>query len=60
MPTGWVFRLEILSKKTPDTREIIEEISQRFLESELIDGYLIEELHEDIKLFNSLKKEEAH
>ena len=55
MPTGWVFRLEIISKTTPNTKDIIEEISERFLESEIISRYLIEELHENIKLFK--KKE---
>jgi len=56
VPTGWVFRLEIVSENTPLTREIMDEISERFLESELISKYLIEELHEDLKLF---KEKEA-
>ena len=55
---GWVFRLEIVTTKpATTTKQIMDEIGQRFLESELISRYRIDELFEDIKLFK--KQEEG-
>lgn len=58
MPTGWVFRVEVISNKTVYTEEIIEELDELFSEESLIiDKHLIEELHEDVKLFKKKEKE---
>lgn len=54
---GWVFRIEVVTRKVNiKTSEIVEIISKRLSESPLISQILIEELYEDIKLF---KKEET-
>ena len=55
MPTGWVFRVEIVSQKTPYTTTIKEELDELLSESDYVSQYLIEELYEPIKLFE--KKE---
>lgn len=56
-PSGGVFRIEVTSKNTLYTKEIVEEITQRLSESDFISRFLIEELYEKIKLFE--KKKEA-
>ena len=58
--SGWVFRIEIVSSKTPWTREIIKELERLFKSSELIDEYMVSsELFEEISLFHLMGKKEA-
>lgn len=58
MPTGWVFRLEIVSEKTPYTKEVTNELHALLESSQVIDRFLIEEMPSEIvKLFK--KKEMA-
>ena len=55
--SGWVFRIEIITKKPETlTKDMITHLKKLFKDSELISECHIDELFENIKLFE--KKEE--
>lgn len=56
MPTGWVFRIEIVSQKTPYTKEIMAELQRLFASSQVITESRIEELNEAVTLFKRRRR----
>ena len=56
MKSGWVLRVEIVTEKTPYTKDLLVELERLFKDSEIISNWRISELPlEVITLFN--KKE---
>jgi len=49
---GWIFRIEIVTKKPETlTKDMIAHLKKLFKDSELISEFQIDELFENIKLF---------
>jgi len=55
--TGWVFRVEIVTKTTPWTKDVVQEIERLLKSSSVISQFEIEEMPGDISLFKMKTKQ---
>lgn len=53
---GWVFRIEVVSNKTPWTKDAEKELQRLLYSSELFGNWKVDELFEPVTILNSKKK----
>jgi len=55
---GWVFRIEIVSDKTPWTKDIQAKLQELFRSQDLFGNWKVTELFEDVSILEGEKKKD--